>query len=612
MAYNIRYYLVGGIFVKKFNKIMTCLLCLCCFTFTFAGCELWTLNTNKYLNQTVASYGDITVSLEDVYNAYYNYGNYYFDGQGEVTYDGIKNTATQLLNQKIMVEYLENGKEKITLTPNQINDVWESVYASINSSILTIENNLLSADRKKRVLPSEETEEELTGYQAPYAKYEKTYKYENGVLQKVEEQPEEVETYSADVFKFTDSEMEGFDSLEDKIASMETSDLAQRAYNNFRENYWDGNNHSTTNDDGERYSDNAFSRYISNLRTNESGRNLSTSSYEVFYRELDRLFEAYYENELLTVFQENFNKTDVINENLVISTYKELYNTQKESYSTASVVDGEMVYQNYIDAMTGRSEAVLYHQNAEGWFQVSHVLLRWSDEDVAKLESYKTQLENDDISEEEYNYAVSELKRKNMKFQNRETGEEKTANEILKEIQTALEGKSASDKIQIFNEFIYKYNMDDGANNADYAYYIPTDPDSDSMVTPFANESRKLRGQGVGSISGLVEIDETTGYEDNSGETQTPSYSGYHIIIYLGEIAPTPNAENVTLQQLNDYILNPLNNNETNSKSLLDYVIEQISYSNYSAYESSVLQSLKTETPNYYDAVINQLVDAFR
>ena len=154
--------------------------------------------------------------------------------------------------------------------------------------------------------------------------------------------------------------------------------------------------------------------------------------------------------------------------------------------------------------------------------------------------------------------------------------------------------------------------MDDGANNADYAYYIPTDADSDSMVTPFANESRSLRGQGVGSISGLVEIDETTGYEDNSGKTQTPKYSGYHIIIYLGEIAPTPDAANVTLQQLNDYILNPLNNNETNSKSLLDYVIEQISYSNYSAYESSVLQSLKTETPNYYDAVINQLVEAFR
>ena len=45
---------------------------------------------------------------------------------------------------------------------------------------------------------------------------------------------------------------------------------------------------------------------------------------------------------------------------------------------------------------------------------------------------------------------------------------------------------------------------------------------------------------------------------------------------------------------------------------MLDYVIEQISISNYTKYQGSVLEELKeNKTINYYKNVLNQLVKKF-
>ena len=71
-------------------------------------------------------------------------------------------------------------------------------------------------------------------------------------------------------------------------------------------------------------------------------------------------------------------------------------------------------------------------------------------------------------------------------------------------------------------------------------------------------------------------------------------------------------AGTVSIQDLNNYILNPLNNNQTNSETMLDYVIEKITKDNSNAYESSVLQTLKAGSEvEYYDGVIKSLLKAF-
>lgn len=599
--------------MKFFNRIMTFVLCLCCFSICFSGCSLWTLDTNKYLNQVVASYGEVTVTLEETYNAYYSYGNYYYDNQQKVTYEGIKKTAQQLLNKKLFVDELKDkdSDHYVVLNQNELNDVWESVYSAINSNITSIEKKLLSADDLSLLDTSEEEEEKLTGYEKPYTAYNKTYEYKNGELSKIAKVPEETENYSEDIFQFTEEEMQGFENLEAKLESLDKKTQATRAFENFKSTRWDGANHQQTNKDGVKYSTKALNKYISNLRSSEQGKNLSTASDEVFYREVERLFKSYHENKLLSVFQEDFNANDVMSEELILDTFNNLAKDQKDTYIKVIDKDGNVAYPAYTTAMKDRKNPIMYTIQGEDWFQVSHILLKFSDDDVKDLKELKAKLEKDAILEEDYITQVNEIK-KNVKVTDRETGKQVKATEVLAKLQEELQGLGSESRIQKFNEFIYRYNMDDGVNNADFAYYIPVNEKNDSMVTPFANESRRLRSLGVGSISGLIEVNEVDGYTDNNDEKQTPGYSGYHIIMYLGEIPTLPSNGSVTIQQLNDHILNPLNNNETNSKTMLDYTIEQIEYSNYSSYESTILAGLRDEKDiNFYSGVINQLVSAF-
>ncbi len=598
--------------VNFFKRIVGVVICFCFAMLSFSGCSLWTLNQDKYLNQVVASYGEISVTLEDVYNAYYSYGNYYYDEQGAPTFNGIKTTAEQLLNREILLQYLKNGDSegngKIILTQNELNDVWEGVYKYINDAATSFETSLLEADGLSLPADATETEEDLEDYEREYAAYEKTYQYVNGKLEKIQKTPEDIEKFSQDIFQWTEEEMEGFPKLEDKLASLEVNEKALRAYQNFRSVWWEGKGHTEKNSKGELYSEKAWNKYISSLKSAESGKNLSTKSEEIFYRELDRLFDAHYESKIFTAFQENFEKDEAISESVVLAKYKLLREAQEETYGAITIqADSSKIYNNYVTAMKNRSAPIMWTVDESDWFQVSHILIKFSDQDIEDLKDLQTELSNDGISKADYDLKVKKIK-DDVTVVDRETGEPVKASKVLEQLGEELQGKSSKSKIQIFNNYIYRYNMDAGANNADYAYYIPADENNDSMVTPFANASRELRAQGVGSISDLIEVNALDGYEDNDGNTQTPSYSGYHIVMYLGEIS----APEVNTQKLNDHILNPLNNNDTNSKTMLDYVIEQITYSNYSGYEKSLLNQLKTEgSVNYYSAVLNELLAKF-
>mgnify|MGYP007068176243 CR=1 FL=1 len=598
-------------------------MCLFGFTVIFSGCSLWTLNTNKYLNQVVASYGDITVTLEETYNAYRSYGNYYYDNRGDVTFNGVEQTAKQLLNKKILVKELKNKDSSLYIKLNQteLNKVWQNVYDSFNSSILTLEKKLLSADNKSLSadIPSESSSTTTkTGYEKDYEEYTKTYTYsyneETGKYELTKQDTtESIETSSKDVYKFTTEELGG-KTLEEKLATMTTKEKATLVLNNFKEYFWDSKSHTQTNNNGEKYSEKAFNKLIANLKANETGKDLSKDSEEVFYREFTRLYGEYYDSALLTKLQNNFNKTDVISENLVLDTYRRLVIDQNTNFSKRKIVDGTLTYENYEKEMKSRTAPILSKINND-WFQVSHVLLKYDDSIVNQIKAEKAKLEKDSITLSTYLTNVTQIKN-SAKFTDRATGKSYSANDVLKLMTEEISQCGTSyAKIQKFNEFIYRFNMDDGVNNAEYPYSIPTDSSKDQMVKPFADESRRLHDSGqIGAISSLIKY----GYaEDDTLDSDViehaSNYSGFHIIIYLGEFASVPDKNSATLAELNDFVLNPLNNNSTNRKTLLDYVIEQTSYSNYSAYESSLLSNLKNDgTVNIYNSVIDQIVKAFQ
>lgn len=554
--------------MKKIKRFM--FVALTCFMaiFTFSGCNLWSLNTTKYLSQTVATFNNLSVDLEKTYNAYYNYGNYYYDGQGTPTLNGITLTATQLINREIVLDYLKEGEGKITLTTAQLNEVWQNVYDSINSSILTLEDQIRKDAKEPR--PDASTTEDSTeadGYKKAYAAYEKSYIWEGGELKQVEENIK-VENFSKDIFQLSQSELD----------DMTTAEKAKLAYQNFIATRW-----NYTDNSADSYSNQALIKYIKNLRSIEKGKNLSTVSEEIFYREMDRLFNAYYEDQLLTVYQENYKKTaDVITSDLVLQKFNNLMAQQRENYLAAP--------DEYTTAMKTTTTKVLYHINAGDWFNVSHVLVKFSDEQTAELTQLKTDLANGKISQSYYDTRVEQIKANTM-AENRKTGEKITVDKLLKQLQEDLTGKSSATKLAIFNEYIYTYGMDDGANNAELAYRIPTDSANDSMVTPFANAAREIRKGSVGNISSAVETE-----------------YGYHIIMYLGETKTLPSDGKVTMAALDSYLLNPLNN-----KSMLDYILEQITVDNYSKHETALLTKLKINGEvKLYQSVLEQIYNAFK
>ena len=91
------------------------------------------------------------------------------------------------------------------------------------------------------------------------------------------------------------------------------SDKAKQAYDNFRQKYW--NQHDSMDLVGKvdktkkSYSDKAWNKFIQNLLVNESKRDLSKAVEEVFLREVQRVYDIYYQNAVLTQFQNNYTQT---------------------------------------------------------------------------------------------------------------------------------------------------------------------------------------------------------------------------------------------------------------------------------------------------------------
>lgn len=617
---------------KTLNRtiFMFILMLMISFVLIFSGCDLWTLNELKVANQKVAKIDDVAVTYEDVYNAYYSYGNYYFDSQGKPTYDGIKTTATQLVNREVLLKALKDKESKYytPLTQKQINDVWDDLYKNINSTLVAYQKQIMENDNKTitELTQGDADETYDNNYERPYEAYDKTYEYvlntETGEFElKKIIKPEETVTVSTDVFQFTAEEMVGFDSFEAKLASMTDEAKATRATNNFKSLYWTHGNDQDKNSKGEFYHDLAFNKLISVLKSNEKDKSLNMEAKYVFYRFMDKTFSELYDNALITAFQENYEKTQSYSEELVLSTFNSLCASQKETYS-----DPYDDYSAFVSAMKSRSTPMLYFDKIDEWFQVSHILLKYDKADVENLKQLQTDFKNGKITSQEiYEKKVATYKN-SIQFTDRIDGEVCSAQRVLEKLQEAMgisvDGNgnavydpsiSAEERIQIFNEYIYRFNMDDGANNAELAYYIPKNSKYDGMVTPFANASRELYDAGViGGISDLIEIDEIYGYEDSDGNTQTPGYSGQHIVIFLGDFQTLSTTGSATISDLNNYILNPLNNNATNQKTMLDYVIEQISLDKFNSYQSAVLQTLKGDSEiAYYDGVIKDLVKAF-
>ena len=546
------------------------MLCVCMIP-SLAGCSLVTTNVDKQLNEVVASFdnGRVEVTREDLILTYNSIGNSNYDNSSTPTQSGVEQTLNLALNRAILVDFLtaddkqaereKLGLDKIVLTTYEANNVWRNVYSYLNSALKNNEDQL--REEAGATLEEKTTEEEKS---TAYTPYDKTYTYyydsQSGqfVLERVtEDTPYENESIA----------------LFDTSADLTFAEKAKQAMENFRSKYWeytDSTEMDPTYESENSFSDKAWNKYINALTRAEADRNLSKEPAEIFLREVQRIYQIYYDNQILTRFQEDFEKSNDVTIDMVATKFKELYNAQYEQFTANPSAFDSLIPTS--------AEKVYYMQNPEGYFKVNHILIKFSDEQNDAMEAEKTKLSNGQITKTQYEANIEKIKSETKAY-NRDTQEYESMDTFYSKLQSALStATSDSTRMVVFREFMHRYSQDDATLNASACYYIPTDSTKDTMEENFANVSRELYDNGNGQVSAISNFAET-------------SY-GYHIIMYTGNatnISASGNNQTI-VERLNGYYLNPLYN-----KTMLDQIIENITLTSYSTYENNILNQIKAD-----------------
>ena len=555
--------------MAKIKLFKMCVLMLCVLLVpAFAGCTLVTTNVDKQLNEVVASYDNsrVTVTREQLIMTYNSIGYSRYDGSSTVTEKGVQSTLDLALDRSILVDFLTAedkqserealGIEKVVLTTYEANEVWRNVYSYINSSVKSYETELREEDDAV-ISTDEEEESDSTAYTA----YEKQYAYyQNDDGEYVLEYIKDEETVENKSVAICD-----FDS--DKTFT----EIAKEAYDNFRTIYWEYTDSKVMNLDSETktaYSDKAWNKYINALIRVEADRKLSKEPAEVFLRKIKEIYQIYYQNQVLTRLQNEFNDRNLVTINMVATKFKELYGGQEEQFNAYP--------SDFDDLVPTSAEDIYYMYDSKGYFKVNHILIKFSDDQTERIEAEKTKLDNLQITKAQYEANVQAIKSETKAY-NRDTGEYESLDTFMTKLNNALNAVSGDEaRMVVFRDFMHRYSQDDDTLNAESCYYIPTDSSKDVMQEDFANVSRELYDNGNGQVSAIKGFAET-------------SY-GYHVIMYTGKAEKVSDAgsNETILSNLDSYKLNPLYN-----KTLLDKVIENVTLTSYSQYESNILNQIK-------------------
>lgn len=467
------------------KKIFSLLITICMCLSLLVGCNLFTINTNKYYSQVVATAGDFTFTMEDLLEAYDLYGSNYTDN-GSSYEEAIKNSLDDMIEKKLVIEYIKSNN-LVTLTEADYNDIKTSVYESIQSSLTS---------------------------------YEEQIKTERGIAE--EEEEDKTEEESKNVFE---DYTKKFVVDEEKLNTTGVFDIKRVVEGESNYGVDPGDFVQLIDMAYPDISEEAMNRYVKTLQAKARRYNRSDKVEDVKKYEYDRLTRLLTENKYITKLQEEFENNLEIRKDLVVSSYVEQYLSDYVTYNKNLKL--------YNTTMSGKSSgytAEIYYHPQVNYMAVTHILLKYDDVTSAKIALYEEKLNDKDSSytTEDYNQDVLKLS-ESMEVEYIENGVTKyaKASEIFNRINNELNNCSTLiEKAEKFNELLYIFNQDDGIFNSEYGYLIPLDTSiegaSDSMIEEFANDARKLH--------------EENAEGGNISEELVLGQYGYHIIFNLGEV----------------------------------------------------------------------------
>jgi len=582
--------------VKK--KIAFLLVFLFSFISVLTGCNLFNTNNYSALSSIVATSGDISITREELINGYNNGGYQYYSYYGYTAEESFKMTADELISQQYLLSYIDSLEdERYSLTSDDYREIvsncWDYVDSALDTYVTEVRNDFgLSSNEVT------EDEEESDPDYDPQESYATKFQNISGKAVLIQTAEEDTLTVKNDV---TLSNYD--DAISYAKSKFKYTKFISGSDNDYKTLVW--------------------KKYLTALKSSQKYYDYSDmSDTAVFEREMTRLFEANYKSQKLTKFEEIYETSNgytydstIQNEDgttggyvvssarlqKVVDVYKERYLENLATYNSSSTQ-----FYSDLTGTTNRGDYVYYGSTSdETLITCIHILVKLSDDQTSDIETVEA---DTTVSSDAIATLIANLKSASNTYateRDLETGEnvvDDDGNEVTVSVQELYENleeelnnkTDLTEIVEIFNSYLYKYNVDTGIINAEYDYVVGTQ--TSSMVESFTDAAIDLYDDGngkVGAISDLI-------FEESD------SYTGYHIVLYTGTLnnlfASADDLNNLTSAN----VFSKLTSEKTSisyNQTMFEKIFDEVAEDNYSTYRANLVSTLKNGTDTIYQTI---------
>ena len=582
---------------NKFTKlILTLSLCFIMCVSVFAGCSLVTTDMSRYYSQVVATFeyenGEkLEITKKDLSIAVANYSSTY-ESYGLTGEEAVKQILESVINEKLIIRASENMAKEINdgevLTVKEKTYLWELTFETIEDNIISYYNDINGIEDDTTQTSDENAD---------------------GITQNVYQKPVTLKIENDGSFTLVVNETATSEVEDHVFWNGEDRDVTKQ--NDLNVLYENVVNYVKNNP---KYAQ-GYSRYLAEAKQSEKGMGLSTDNESVFKREIQRVYGVLYDSFMVDKYQE-LNQSN--NSSATIRNLLDLYESKVVNDYNKYVIEQSSTYEE--DVLEDVSSVYYYKTTGTQFFYVSHILAKFSEEEQELYDECQKVIdgtstkytvgEAQDLIEDLYNnltFIVREPQKDedgNVVYNDDgsitwvETGERKPVKTVFEEIKLKLATAGDDEKLkaEYFDEFIYKYNEDEGIMNADRNYvmgvdYTTADAESGTSYTAYSNMVEAFTNAGIELYNnGNAKIGDLYSQEIRSDY-------GIHIMIYEGKVENLFSNINSSfnLSSADIQLLSEARLKASEEKSVLDELYEEIDTDRYSLFENMNIQFLRAE-----------------